>query len=454
MHSGQLRTALTELVEAVAGHFQAALAAGAEVPFELEPQRTRRGGGGPSLYCYRALTGDFITERQPELERLQCYSQALNLLAGFDGLDRYLANVGAEPARGDPRSRAGAAILALLREVFDEQTDFEPRPERTRAALDRIDSAALARATQTTLIATLHGLTISTSEIALTSGLTIAQPEALEGLPERARAPERPDGQDHLIVALAAGEDDAAEAVANGREILNDLLRALRLFGDGRVTLGALGWARVAGGSWRAVALGAGGRPHGMLVVSAEQEDELRAFCNLVSRRAPYGNELAWALRRFELGCERERSFEALSDHLLALRALLEPEGPASGLLPGRLAALCATPERRLELSERTIAALELEREVVMGAPAPRAGRSRSAKQALARDMADHLRALLRDVICGHLDPDLVTLADRLLLVEPVGGAAGPDSAAAADQSVEQMLGDAGQSQEILDVFI
>ncbi len=459
MGSGQLCTALTELVEAVAGHFQAALAAGAEVPFELEPQRTRRGAGGPSLYCYRALTGDFIAERQPELERLQSYSQALSLLAGFDGLDRYLANVGAEPARRDSRSRAGAAILALLREVFHEQTDFELRPERMRAALDRIDSAALARATQTTLIATLHGLTIATSEIALTSGLTIARPEALEGLPERARAPEAPDGHDHLIVALAAGEDDAAEAVANGREILNDLLRALRLFGDGRVTLGALGWARVAGGSWRAVALGAGGRPHGMLVVSAEQEDELRAFCNLVSRRAPYGNALAWALRRFELGCERERSFEALSDHLLALRALLEPEGPASGLLPGRLAALCATPDRRLELTERTLAALELEREVVMGAPAPRAGRSRNARQALARDMADHLRALLRDVICGHLDPDLVTLADRLLL-EPVDGAAGAhsadsvDSAAVADQSVEEMLGDAGQSQEILDVFI
>jgi hypothetical protein len=456
MGSGQLCTALTELVEAVAGHFQAALAAGAEVPFELEPQRTRRGAGGPSLYCYRALTGDFIAERQPELERLQCYSQALSLLACFDGLDRYLASVGAEPARRDPRSRAGAAILSLLREVFHEQTDFELRPERMRAALDRIASAALAGATQTTLIATLHGLTIGTSEIALTSGLTIARPEALEGLPERARAPERPDDQDHLIVALAAGEDDAAEAVANGREILNDLLRALRLFGDGRVTLGALGWTRVAGGSWRAVALGAGGRPHGMLVVSAEQEDELRAFCNLVSRRAPYDNALAWALRRFELGCERERSFEALSDHLLALRALLEPEGPASGLLPGRLAALCATPDRRLELTERTIAALELEREIVMGAPAPRAGRSRSARQALARDMADHLRALLRDVICGHLDPDLVTLADRLLL-EPVAGVAGAhsaDSAAVADQSVEEMLGDAGQSQAILDVFI
>jgi hypothetical protein len=346
--------------------------------------------------------------------------------------------------------------------VFDEQTDFELRPERLRAALERLERAALAGPSHTTLLATLHGLTICSSEIALTSGLTIAQPQVLEGLPEAALAPARDAGQDHLIVALAAGEDDPDEAVANGRLILKDLLRALRLFGDGRVTLGALGWARLAGGSWRAVALGAGGRPHGMLVVTVEQEDELRAFCNLVSRRAPHGNALAWALQRFELGCERQSPFEALTDHLLALRALLEPEGAASGHLPGRLAALCATPERRLELTERTIAAVALEREIVSGASVPRDGRSRTARQDLARDMADHLRALLRDVVCGHLDADLVGLADRLLLADapavPEPGEAHdvhqPDDTVFEQTSAEEMLGDQGQAEEILDVFI
>jgi hypothetical protein len=160
---------------------------------------------------------------------------------------------------------------------------------------------------------------------------------------------------------------------------------------------------------------------------------------------------LAWALRRFELGCERDSAFEALSDHLLALRALLEPEGPTSGLLPGRLAALCATPEQRLELTERTVHALALERDVVSGACAAHGERSHTGQQQqLAREMADHLRALLRDVICGHLDPDLVALADQLLLA----GAHEPQAADAAVSSVEEVLGDAAQSQEILDVFI
>jgi hypothetical protein len=147
-----------------------------------------------------------------------------------------------------------------------------------------------------------------------------------------------------------------------------------------------------------------------MLVVTAEQEDELRAFCELVSRRTPHANRFAWALRRFELGCERPRAGEGLSDHLLALRALLEPEGPASGLLAARVGALCATPEHRPELNARITRALELERALIAGG----AGKRRD--EAIAKDVADHLRALLRDVICGHLDPELVPLADRLLL--------------------------------------
>jgi hypothetical protein len=461
------QAALSEFVEAAASQLSAALAAGAEVPFELESQRTRRGSSAPTLYCYRALTGEFIAERRSELERLPSYGEAARAFEGFDGLDRYLASVGAEPARADTRTRVRAAMLALLSEVFDEQTNFELHPERLRSALERLEHSAPAAGSQTTLIATLHGLTIGSSEIALTTGLTIAQPHVLEGLPEGALAPNEAGGHEqHLIVALAAGEEDPREAIARGREVLKDLLRALRLFGDGRVTLGALAWARVGGGRWTALALGAGGRPQGMLIVTAEQEDELRAFCNLVSRRAPHGNELAWALRRFELGCERESSFEALTDHLLALRVLLEPEGPASGLLPGRLAALCATPERRVELTERVIAALALERDAIIGTAAPHAG-----LQGLARDMADHLRALLRDVICGHLDPNLVGLADHLLLEGTHAPAETPhEQANAANElaqtvpasqelapelsSVEQMLGDPSQSQEILDVFI
>ncbi len=414
MHSLTLEAALTEFVEAAATHLHADVAAGAEVPFELGSHRGRRGheSAATTLYCYRALTGAFISEREVALRRLPAHAEAARLLADFDGLDRYLTSMGVDVGRmkGTHTARAHAALGVLLEDVFEEQSDFELRPERLHAALERLEQAASTSSTsEVTLIATLHGVTIASPELQLTQGLTIAHSDALRGVPEGALLAGEGD---HLLVVLGGGEgSDLQDAIQRGREVLRDLLRALRLFGDGRVTLGALAWARLGTGSWSPLALGAGGRPHGMLVVTAEQEDELRAFCNLVSRRAPYGNELAWALRRFELGCEREISYEALSDHLLALRALLEPEGPSSGLLPGRLAALCATPEHRLELTERIVQAVALERAIVAGT----AKSKRASDHELAKGVADHLRALLRDVICGHLTPDLAGLADELL---------------------------------------
>jgi hypothetical protein len=353
----------------------------------------------------------FIGEREAALKRLSGHAEAAKLLEGFDGLDRYLASVGADAARAKGRARGRAAIKAILEEVFEEQTDFELRPERLRAAFDRLEQSAFASASEVTLVATLHGVMIASPELPLTKGLTIAQRDALRGAPEAAvSAGEGEREENHLIIVHTAEDDDPRAALLKGRAVVKDLLRALRLFGDGRATLGALAWARVGAGAWKELALGAGGWRPGTLVVTVEQEDELRAFCSLISRRAPHANDLAWALRRFELGCERDDPYEALTDHLLALRALLEPEGSSSALLAGRLAALCATPEHRVELTERIVQAVALERAAIAGT-----AQRNAAGRALATDVADHLRALLRDVICGHLAPDLAAVADELL---------------------------------------
>jgi hypothetical protein len=442
MHSVGLDQALSEFAEEAATALHADVQAGAEVPFELDSRGGRR-GSGTALYCYRPLTSEFIGARWQALERLPGHAAAARALAHFDGLERYLAGAGVELARGRG-GRARAALRSLLADVFADQSDFELQPERLRAALARLEQAELGSGAATTLLATLHGLTIVSDELPLTRGLTIARPEAFEGLPEGALAPGPVHAAEHLVALLTLEDEDPGRAVAAGRAVLKDLLRALRLFGDGRVTLGALAWTRIAAGGWQALALGGGGRPRGMLLVTPEQEDELRAFCNLVSRRSPEDSELAWALRRFELGCERDTSAEALTDHLLALRVLLEPEGPASGLLAGRLAALCATPEQRLALTERVLRAVELERAVIAGSGAERVG-----AEALGADIADHLRALLRDVVCGHLDDDLAGLADEILLERD-----GADEPEHVEGSAEQMFGDLGEGEEILDLSV
>jgi hypothetical protein len=171
-----------------------------------------------------------------------------------------------------------------------------------------------------------------------------------------------------------------------------------------------MAWTRTDGGDWRAVALGTSGRPRFITLIPATREDELRAFCNLIARRTPTSGEVAWALSRFEMGCERVAPFEALTDYLLALRALLEPEGPASGRLAQRLAVICAQESERAVLAERIAHAISLERAVIAGLlPAePRANE-------LVDELSENLRALLRDMICGHLDADVCAVADDLL---------------------------------------
>jgi hypothetical protein len=188
------------------------------------------------------------------------------------------------------------------------------------------------------------------------------------------------------------------------------VLTALRLFERGGYALGPLAWARSDTGSWRAVALGASGRPRLVTLIPAASEDELRGFFNLICKRTPASGELAWALGRFELGVERLAPFEALTDYLLALRALLEPEGPSSGRLAQRLAAICARPEDRGALAERTAHAISLERAVISGLAPAEPG-----ADALVEEMLEHLRALLRDMVCGHLEPDVCAVADELV---------------------------------------
>jgi hypothetical protein len=417
VRSRLLESSLTAFLEEAAVHLAGDTAAGAEVAFEVvaQPSRLHR----TPLYCYRPLTGEFIRERDETLRDLPAHGAAVHALASLEGLERYLLARGASHIPADRHERALGALRALLDDVFDEQTEFALRPERVADALRRLEDSAVAGAEQITLLATLSGLAMSSAELALTGGLTIAQPDALRGIPDDALATVDAAAGAHLLVVLTTDELDPERAAAHGREVLRDLLRALRLFGDGRVTLGRLAWTRVGAGNWRPLSLGGGGRPRGMLVVTPDQEDELRAFCSLVSRRAPHGNEVAWALARYDMGCERASDGEALSDHLLALRALLEPEGSGSGLLPGRLAALCAAPERRAALAARTAQAVALEHAIVSGSVTEQPG-----DDALVRAIADHLRALLRDVICGHLDADLPRVADDLLAAEQAEGEA------------------------------
>jgi len=387
---------------------------GAEVPFEVIEEPTGRGRGA-AFYCYRPQTADFIRSRMGVLDRLTSYLPAARALAAIDGIDAYLRRRGEPRIPPDGRERADAVLRSFLSAVFAETSAFGPQPEAFATAYAELETTLYEGRQVATVIAPLLGLALDSDEVALGDGLSLARGEALPDVPPEAvwSAPGDVEQGAVLAVLTVEGERIAGPPITTARTRFRRLLSALRLFETGPFALGPLAWARVDAGAWHVAPLGsalARTRSARRTLVRAEQEDELRAFCNLVARRTPRDGEVAWALSRYEMACERTTPFEALTDDLLALRALLEPEGAESGRLAQRLAALCAMPAERAALAARVARAVTLERAIVAGLAQTEPG-----ADLLVAELAGHLRALLRDVLCGHLDSDLRTLADELL---------------------------------------
>jgi hypothetical protein len=224
-------------------------------------------------------------------------------------------------------------------------------------------------------------------------------------------APPELRGDEFATVAVLSLEGEGPSLEQAGRR-LRRLQTALRLWDDAEPALGPTAWARTDGAPWLAIPLATGlRRTSEDCLLAPEEEDPLRAFCSLVARRTPRAGELAWALRRFELGCERGTPLEALTDWLLCARALLaEPDTGGVERLAERMAAICAIPDDREELVAGLRRAIAMERGVIAGVVRPD-----PAVEALVDSLGGCLRAILRDVLCGHLDPDLRRFADGLL---------------------------------------
>lgn len=392
-----------------AGRLAAETAGGAEIPFEVLEAK-RRPGRVP-LYCYQPLTDQFIDQRLGLLAALPTYAPAMRALAELDRVAAYLSQRGEPRLPGEPRERADAALLSFLRSVFAERSEFGFDPVRFELSYGELERALYDGHSVTTVVAPLLGVALdhTTTELELGEGLSLIRGDAVADAPGEAVWGD--SGEPHVLAMLTVTQEPSRQPpVSLARARFRRVLTALRLFERGGYALGPLAWTRTDTGPWRPVPFGGSGRPRLLTLISAQHEDELRAFCNLIARRTPSGGELAWALARFEMGCERLAAFDALTDYLLALRAMLEPEGPASGRLAQRLSVICAKPEDRAALAERTARSISLERAVIAGLATVEPG-----ADALVDEVCEHLRALLRDTLCGYLDSDLVSVADELL---------------------------------------
>ena len=407
MHNRALYDSLAAFVEEAAWQLAEEVSGGAEVPFELIDASPPTRASAP-LYCYRPLTGRFIAERSTELSKLPSYAPAVQNLMTLPELPTYLKARGRRTPSPDGRSQATAALEAFLGAVWSDSSDFGFEKERFDAAFAELEEAGYGDRTLSVVLAAVEGLVLESDEVTLGDGLALVRVETLKDVPGELHADEMGTVA-MLALDSAAGDDRALEDA--GRR-LRRLQTALRLWDDAEPSLGPTAWARTGGSAWSAVPLATGmRRDAGDCLLASDEEDPLRAFCSLVTRRTPRGGELAWALRRFELGCERASAVEALTDWLLAGRALLADQA-SQGYdgMAERLAVICATPDERSALEIRIDEAIRLERAAI-------AGRIRTDPMVedLIADLGGNLRAVLRDVLCGHLDPQLRRVADEML---------------------------------------
>jgi hypothetical protein len=414
MRNRRLHDSLRAFALDAARTLSADIEGGAEVAFELDERST----GRSVLYRYRPLIASFVTERWQQLRTLESFGPAAEELGS--GSAAYLRVQGLA-ADADPEP----ALLAMLERIWEDATSFGFPEERFDRVYEEVERALYEGVLQSAIAAPLPGLVMERDRVDVGDGLVLvrgdlsgAPPEAIwpAGAPELDRGRVQP-----LIVAMLETElpADAQIPVPEARWRLRRLVTALRLWRAGSVALPATGWARADDGPWRQVALQpAPPARGGAWALGADEEEGFKQFAALVADWEPTG-PMAWALARFDMGCERGSDADALSDYLLALRGLLDAVDEAGQPTLGRrLAALCAEEVNRSLLTSRVDAALNLELALIAGVPidawAPPAG-VRSGRELIA-EIEEHLRSLLRDVVCGYLKPELASMADEILL--------------------------------------
>jgi hypothetical protein len=386
--------------------------AGAEIEFDVVDEGGRR-GAGPALYRYKPRTESFVAERWPRLRDLPACARAGEELGA--GAAAWLRVNGLRGEQAEP------ALQAMLDRLYEDSTSFGFPEERFERVYREVELTLYADAVRARVVAPLPGVWIESERVGLGGGVSLVRGD-LADAPAGAVWPEDGDGAPAVLCVLERDVDAGTQipaAEAEGR--FRSVVTALRLWGPGAVSLGGPGWRRADEGRWSPVPLGgsSAGRGEGW-VLAAGEEDVLREFVATVDASRPAG-VIAWALARFEMGCERSHDAEALSDYLLALRALLDATSDAGeASLALRVAALCAEEGKRRTVQRRIEAALALER-FVMG------GMGRMPVESptdLVAEIERHVRALLRDVLCGYLDPDLKGVADDILLeatADPAG---------------------------------
>ncbi|HEY6731995.1 MAG TPA: hypothetical protein VI039_13345 [Solirubrobacterales bacterium] len=400
-----LNESVKRLATEAATRLSSLVVMGEEIPFDVAADD----GDESAFYSYVPMTGRYVIDHGEELRALPSFAPAREATVEAGVAASYLEERG-ENVPADPGARAELMLITFFSELWEGSAGFTLDRERLEAALATLDAESRDADEAEVLIAPIVGLRMSMPRLQLPHDVRIVRADSIEAPVEAMRS----EGMGRAAWEpqyLAVAEQDSEGGVETALQQLRELISVMRLFKGGGIGLGPYAFAPTGEGCWRRIATGAPAtRPGGYRLDEAEAE-ELIEFGTTLEARPDPDNALTWAVGRFEMGCERATALEGLSDHLLAMRAVLEGHGPVGASLPLRAAALIADEEMdRIEAGERVEEVLELERAMMNGRPVDRAVE-------LAGWIEEGTRGLLREAALGELGNDLSTVADETLIV-------------------------------------
>jgi len=401
-----LNESIKRLATETASRLSSMVAMGEEIPFDVAADA----GDDSAFYSYVPMTGRYVVDHADELRALPSFGAAREATVEAGVAAAYLEARG-ESVPADPGTRAELMLVTFFSELWEGSAGFALDRERLESALSTLDAESRDADDAEILMVPIVGLRMSMPRLQLPHGMRIVRADSIEAPVEAMRS----EGMGRAAWEpqyLAVADQDSEGGAETALQQLRELISVMRMFKGGGIGLGPYAFAPTGEGCWRRIATGAPAtRPGGYRLDEAEAE-ELVEFAAALEARPDPDSALTWAVGRFEMGCERPTALEGLSDHLLAMRAVLEGHGPVGASLPLRAAALIADEEMdRIAAGERVEHVLELERAMMNGRPVERAIE-------LATWMEEGTRRLLREAALGELGNDLSTVADETLIVD------------------------------------
>jgi hypothetical protein len=418
-----LNEALKRLATEAATRFSTLVASGDQIPFDVSAES----GDDSAFYSYVPLTSRFVEERAHELRSLPSFGPAREAAVEAGVASPYLEARG-ESVPADPGERAERMLTTFISALWEGSTEFSLDRARLDSALSMLDAEARDADDAEVVIVPVVGLRMSIARLQLPHGVRIVRSDAIDAPIDamRSEGMGRASWEPQYLAVAEQHEQEGAEAALNQ---LRELISVMRLFKGGGIGLGPYAFAPTGEDCWRRIATGAPATRPGGYRLSEDEASELVELASTLEARPDPDSALTWAVGRFEMGCERESALDGLSDHLLALRAVLEGHGPVGASLPMRAAALISDDSLdRIEAREKVEDTLELERALMNG-------RSLENGVQLAGWAEEGVRRLLLQAALGELGNDLSATADETLIVTGLEGGDAEIAIAAEEES-------------------